>query len=157
MENAKTYLKYIFIGIIVFSLGVFAGYELLPAQVTIQTKEVEKIVEKIVEKKVVDTNKDTTETRKPDGTVIVITHETSKTTDDTTTQKKDDKVSESKTVKEYGTHWKTAVMYKQNLSDFNQDIKNFGVGVEYKVLGPVSVGGFGFLDKTVGVSIGLGF
>lgn len=147
--------------LIVFCFGVAAGYFTMPEKVTVKTEIIEKVVEKVVETKTEnrDIQQVTVEVEKPDGTKTKVTKFIDKTKTDLSlaSEKWSEKENRYEKVTEYGSKWKANVYYKTNVSSLGYDIKGFGVGVERKVLGPIHVGGQVYLDKSVGVNLGIGF
>jgi hypothetical protein len=149
--------KQIVIICVIALLGAFAaGRWSAPEKIKIQTVEVEK---KTNEKQVaVDDHKVTTitETDKPDGTKVKTTviADNSKTkvddksTDDTTKTmtKEVDKSSSKVTI---------SLLASMHLSSPGLPI--YGAAVTKPILGPLTVGIFGFQDSTAGVSVGLTF
>ena len=173
-------IKRILILIVAFVIGGLVGYYSMPEKVNIKTETIEKVVEKIVEKivevKVTDSNTNTKkntviiEEKKPDGTIITKTeikdvieeknHTEEKKEESKSIIKESEKIAKSETIKENFSKWKVNLMYgavkEGSLSPFN-DPRQVGVGLEYRILGPVFVGGYGFLNKNAGLSLGLNF
>jgi hypothetical protein len=178
----NSYVKWGLIAVVACGASFLAGRMSTPEKVT--TIEVVKWKEKIVEVEKIVTKKDTstkedrdiTTTTKekvnPDGskeveTVVVDKTKTDNTTSEATTKdtsKTSDKSSETSKTKivENTRKWhlsvlagttpgslKDAVLYQANPSN------KYGGHVEYKVIGDIYVGGFGFSDKSFGVSVGI--
>lgn len=154
-----------------FIIGGLVGYYSMPAKVTIKTEVVEKIVEKIVEVKVeskkenIAKNTIITKETKKDGTIIekteikdIINNET-KTEDKKESIKDSEKIAKSETIKENLSKWRGSIYYIPIQSGSIQayDIKNIGVGLDRQIIGPIYMGVQAYINKTIGLSIGLNF
>jgi hypothetical protein len=105
--------------------------------------------------------KDTSETTilevtQPDGTVTKTTKTkknviTTATKDVRTDSSRD---AEKTTVKEFEAGWAVRLLVATRL---NQSTLGYGVGVDHKIIGPITVGAWGLTDGTLGASIGLRF
>ena len=155
-------LSKIGIGLVVVATAVASGYYLAPTKVEEKEKIVyqDKIVEKIVYVK--KTNKKTNKTTirlvtiKPDGTKTVETKivdnselivDQSKQSDKTEVSSKTDE--KSKVVERDKESTIISAAYKLP--------GVYGAAIDKRLLGPVWVGGFGFIDGTFGLKLGLGF
>jgi len=143
-------------------IGVAIGRFSLPAKVVTKTETVE------VDKKLsqTDSNKQDhkivtiVETKKPDGTVTKTT-----TIKDDSTQQSNTKISEqdnkdSKSSKEvtYNTQrWSISALAVDRPANVSSAEIAYGAHVQYRILGPFTVGGMVLTDKTVGVSLGITF
>jgi len=146
----------VIISIVVIAAAFAFGRWSAPEHVKIQTVEVEKKTDD--KKVVVDDNKKTTitETDKPDGTktkVTVITDNKNsksedKSTDDTTktVSKEIDKSSSKVTI---------SMLAGASLTKLGTPI--YGGAISRPILGPITVGVFGFQNGVAGVSVGLTF
>lgn len=145
---------------IVWTLGAYGfGRWSAPDHVKIETKIVE------VEKKTTDTDtnrdkhKKTTvvETTKPDGTK----EKTTVITEDTDTERKthstDDIAKTSDTVKELSRASKVTLSALAGMNVTSAGLPVYGVSVSKPILGPITVGAFGFQNGLVGASLGLTF
>lgn len=132
--------------------GVGLGYALLPKKVEIKTVVVESKQSEAERNKHKETT--TTEVVKPDGTKETVT----KTTEDTSTQKtvtSDTRTEREKTVVYGGPPFGVRILAGTDFS-VGKSI-DYGVSVDKRVLGPITVGAFGFSGGVVGLSMGLQF
>lgn len=138
-------------------LGAFAcGRWLAPTKVITKTVE----VEKKTDDKTVDTNRDKlttiTETDKPDGTKVKTT-----TISDVTATKLEDKSTDdtlketSKEVDRDSAKVTVSLLAGVKLSGPSTPV--YGLAITKPILGPITVGLFGFQNGTVGGSVGLTF
>ena len=148
--------KWLVIGVVVL-LGAFAaGRWSAPEKVKIQTVT--------VEKKTDDKKSDTedhkkitvTETTKPDGTktkTTVITDDRNTKTEDKSTD--DTTKTMTKEVDKSTSKVTISMLAAENLS--SPSIPIYGVAITKPILGPLTVGIFGFQNSMAGVSVGLTF
>lgn len=147
--------KQIIIAFVVVTLGAYAfGRWSAPEKVITKTVEVEK---KTDDKKV-DTqdHKITTitETDKPDGTKV----KTTIIADAKTTQSDDKKTDDTTKTESKEIDRATAKVTLSLLAgvDFNNPTKpQYGISISKPILGPITVGVFGFQTGLVGASVGL--
>ncbi len=146
-------LKYKVIAVTVVAVGSFAaGRWMAPTKVETKVVEVEKIVTVKEEQKRKD--KKTVITKKPDGeTTTVITEITDTNTSNKTV---DLSLKSEQTKKEMSTS-KVTVSALAGFSLTNPSGLLYGVSISKPVLGPLTLGVFGFQDKRVGFSIGFTF
>lgn len=145
---------------VLFSIAALAtAYAFGRWQAPVKTVEVIKTVE--VEKKQTDTEKEkhekTTivETKLPDGTTkkeTIVTRDEN-TSRQTTIDKHKQSESE-KTVVNSSSRLNLSILAG---TQFPSQTLEYGFHASKEVIGPVSLGIFGFTDKTVGFSIGLSF
>lgn len=153
--------------VIVITSAFALGRYTVPTKVITETKIVE--VEKKTEDKKQDVEKntkkrtETTETVKPNGektTTTVVTEETNtdKKTDKISTT---DKTTDSESKKEVVSGQdKVTISLLGGVQLFNNNGINslvYGLGISKPVLGPITIGAFGFNDGRVGCSLGLTF
>lgn len=161
-------------GMIVTALliGVAFGRYTLPAKIVTKTETVtvEKEVIKNVETTSKDTNKDreliVTETVKPDGTKIIEKHYVNKD------QIKEDTTKVGTTTDVKSSDTKTSIVETNAKNDWNisalatkshtdddmfKGSLSYGVHVQRRILGPISIGAFGLTNRTAGISIGVSF
>lgn len=156
-------IKQLLIGLLILVLGVAAGRYAAPSKTITITQE--KIVEKVVEKKVFVKDSDTKVhkvtirivTVKPDGTKTIETKEYDNSEIEITqkgsveTDKQTDTSKSTSTTVEYKTQeWLIGPMVK--LQD-----PSYGIFADKRIIGPIYLGGFIFLDKTIGANIGVSF
>jgi hypothetical protein len=150
--------KYLIIGGVALGIAVLGfAFGRYSAPVKVVEKEKIKIVE--VEKKKVNEKKDVTTVvvTKPDGTTTTTTRDTSVTdsSTDTSTVATSEK---SKTTTYKKPNWVVAGLIGADVSNFSLKSKPiYGGSVSRKVLGPISVGGWGMSNGTFGASISLEF
>jgi hypothetical protein len=129
-------------------VGAAGAYGLMPKKVEIK--------EKIVQVKVSDTertrDRDVVRVRekRPDGTEVVRTEIKDRTTESSQTEERSE--SEKSKVVERGSGLAVYGLVKGPLG-----APEYGAMVSKKLLGPLSLGAFGFTDRTYGLSIGLEF
>ncbi len=135
--------------LIVLLAGVGLGYALMPKKVETKTVVVEAKQTEAERNKHKETT--TTEVVKPDGTKTTVTE----TKEDSNTQKttKEDTRSDS-TVVYRGPSIGVRVLAGTTFSDGNIDV---GVSVDRSLIGPITIGAFGFRSGVVGLSLGLQF
>ena len=107
------------------------------------TKEVVKSTDKVIDK---DVRTETTETKRPDGTVITTTVKNSTTRTEVKNQTNTTVGNQPK------LHVHALAGY-----DFSNKQPVYGAMVSRQLLGPVALGLFGMTNSVVGVSIGLEF
>lgn len=143
--------KYIIIGIAI--VAFIAGHYIAP-KTEIKTIEVEKKTEKTETERSKHKETTTVEVKKPDGT----TETTTKTVEDTNTEKTtktvDNKSKESDTI--FATP-KTQVYALAGVHASSLGSIDYGLGVSHQVLGPISVGVFGFKSGEFGGTVGIQF
>lgn len=150
----------IIIVVVALATAFAVGRYTVPEKVRIETKIVE------VEKKTTDKEKDKNEHKKT--TIVVVTkpdgtrESTTTITDDTNTNSKthstDDKSTTTEKTKEItaGTQ-KTTVLGLVGMNLTKAALPDYGLSVSKPILGPVSVGVFGFKSGIVGAGVGLSF
>lgn len=158
------------VGLVLLLVGAGLGRYASPAKVEIKTETVE--VEKIVEKKVYveDAKKKkankrqthTIETTKPDGTKTKETFDLDESTtfvethegETTELNKEHEAVNKSDKTVTNETKWQINALAG---ADIPRAVIVYGAQVEYRVLGPIFVGGFGLTSGVLGVSSGISF
>lgn len=131
------------IGVLLVLIGYAFGYYTLPEKVVTKTVTDVKTVT------VTQHDVETVVVNKPDGTTEtkIIDHSTD------TTKSEDTSVS-TKTIENGKPNWKVSVQG----STKHPELQYFyGAQVERRILGPIFVGAFGNVDKTVGLTVGLEF
>lgn len=133
------------LGILMIVAIFYAGRYTAPTKVETKTVTVEVEKTKVVEKKVI------VEKTNPDGSKTTVT------TVDTNTETQTDSTSNTTTVKE--NKKSTLNVYAMGGLDVTNPANGFIVGahVSKQLIGPISIGLFGFTNKTAGVSIGMSF
>lgn len=159
--SSRTKGLLIALGIITaFGFGRWSG----PEKVKIETKivEVEKKTDETQTKTDRDKHKDTTTTEviKPDGTKETTTH----TVEDTQTNRSTDRNSTMDTTKNTETSSETTyasarvTVLALGAADITElGNRDFGISISRPILGPITVGAFGFHSGIVGAGIGLTF
>lgn len=144
---------------ILLTLGAATAFALgrytVPTKIKVETKIVE------VEKKRTTTDKDTSKktltktTRKPDGTETTVTKvvEDSKTKRETN---KDTTTTAHQTTTKETSGGRTSVLALMAL-DLKTPTSAYGASINRMLVGPVTVGAFGFTNGTVGLGLGLTF
>jgi hypothetical protein len=151
----------------VVSISVALGIGLVVGRYSLPQKVVTKVQTVEVEKKTSDEHKlvadrtttTTQQVKKPDGTVMTttVTKNDVQTRDTTDILSVDSKKSDTeKTVTYSGSRWSMSVLAGKNVSSLSA-APTYGASVGYRLLGPVTVGGFGLTNGTVGLSLGLSF
>lgn len=141
--------------------GVAVGRFTLPAKVVTKehTVEVTKVVT-VTDKTVKDNSHvKTTETKKPDGTVVTVTETDKNVVTDTDTNKRalDDKVQDKeKTVTYDKGKFTLNVITAVNPIQPGQGLM-YGGSVTYRFFGPFNVGALGLSNGTMGASFGISF
>jgi hypothetical protein len=133
------------------ALGAALTYIYFPKTVTVtQTVIEEKIVHKI---QVVE--KVRVETKKPDGTTIVVTKDRIKA--ENTVSELDKRISEKVTLRETpsGPKYGLSIVAGSSLRDPGS--LHYGVQLEAKIMGPIWLSVFGLSDLSGGVGIGFKF
>lgn len=153
--------KELIIGGVILLMGIGIGRFTLPAKVVTQVKTIEVVKQVLVQ----DTSKadhsvsTTTETRKADGTVTIVTQR--KNDIDTKIDRKvatnTDKTSESTKTTEYDTRRLSLSVITAARPLSPSQGMSYGGSLQYRVLGPITGGILGLSDGTVGISIGLMF
>lgn len=150
MTKVRTYSVIAISVVVIAGAGYAAGRYTTPAKVVIETKEVIKVVE--VEKKAVDTVTTKKTITRPDGTKIEREKIVDKTVVDTKTNV--DSILDSKTtITSQDRDVFVGILIENPLAVQ----KNFGVMGTYRVLGPLTVGGFMYQNFSYGVTLGLSF
>lgn len=132
-------------GVIIIVIAFYCGKYAAPTKVETKVVTVEVEKTKVVEKKVI------VEKVNPDGSKTTVT------TVDTNTETQTDTNTNSTTIKE---NKKSSLnVYAMGGLDVSNPANGFIVGahVSKQLLGPVSIGLFGFTNKTTGVSVGFSF
>ena len=161
-------IKNTIIILVVLTVGAAIGRFSLPAKTIVKTQvqTVTKEVVKTVEIDKTDYYKNKvlieTTTTKPDGTIIkerefvdksVVVKDEEKNTTNTTNSST---TSNSTTEKIYNNNNASArVIVARNASHLSEDI--YGLQLEKKIIGPFTIGVLGLTDKTIGLSLGMGF
>lgn len=142
------------LSLLCFALGRYT----VPEKVKIETKIVEVEKKTKSDKKEVVRHRETTTTEvtRPDGTkekTIVVVEDT----ESKSTSKESDKITKKETDKKEvtrsGSPVTIAALAGVKLGSFT-DI-DYGVSVSKPILGPISIGAFGFTSRRLGVQIGL--
>ena len=146
MSTWKQYRIVVIVGLLLLIVGYGIGRYLQPAQIKIKKEEVIKEVEvvqkdiRIVEREII----------RPDGT-----KEKEKITEDKSQEstKKERDTKESTQVVNTKPDWRinglTALNNNRNIV--------YGLQVERRILGPISIGAWGVTDSTIGLSVGVEF
>ena len=149
-------IKYYISGLLILLATFAAGRLTAPEKIKTETKTV--TVE--VEKKVQDTNQKkntkTTEIVNKDGSKVI----TTTTTVDTDTKVKTniDQTTKSDTIKSEQKSSSSLIIEGLVSTNINNSTGlTYGAGVSNNLIGPVRIGGFGFTDGKVGVSLGIQF
>ena len=146
-------LKYkVLIGVLALATAYACGRWMSPTKIVTQIQTVE--IEKKTEDKQKDEHKKTIIVKKPDGTT------TTTITDDTKSQdqEKDDTTITQDEKKEVDySSAKTTVAMLARVSVSSVGLPTYGVLVSRPLLGPLTVGAFGFQDKSIGLALGLTF
>lgn len=140
-------IRNVFIVLVLMLLAYAGGRYLQPAEIQIQKEEIIKFKE-IVKKDVIVIRK---ETKLPDGTVIV---EETTTDKSTISSNKDIANKESTTVENVKSQWKVNALAGYDVRD--KDMV-YGLEVQKRFIGPVSLGAFGTNKQQIGISIGIEF
>ena len=132
------------IGILSFALGRYTG------RTTITTTD-----KKTDEVRNVDThqNEIITEVKKPDGTVTTIT---TINTNIESTDKKDTDTMSKTVVKTASAKTNISALIGTSTHDFFGP-PSYGISVNREVIGPITVGAFGLMNGTFGLSVGITF
>lgn len=145
-------LKVLAIGsIVLLCLGAAAGRYATPEKVIVKTVQ--------VEKKQIDKNehKDVIIDKRvnKDGSSETIT----KISDDSNTHITDKKETKSETIVNNPKNWNVSLLVSPVANDdiFPTGSLSYGVHVQRKILGPISVGAFGLTNRTYGLSVGVEF
>lgn len=150
-------------------LGGILGRFLAPSKVITKTvtQTVTQVQVKTVEVDKTDYYKNKvfteTTTTKPDGTVTKTREFIDKSTvvkDDQTntnsqTNSTTNSTTQTTTINSSGYKGSTKLLVARNLNNLSEDI--YGLEVDKKLLGPITVGAFGLTDKTLGLALGLNF
>jgi hypothetical protein len=143
-------------------LGLGVGYTLLvfafgrysstPAKVSTQVTEKQHDTQ--TEAKDVHTKKTVTETKRPDGTDTIVTTVDQNVIDDKKEQT-DTTIQSKQTV----VPPQTINISILGANDFSQGriLPTYGLSVTKPVLGPLTIGAFGLMNGTIGVSVGVNF
>lgn len=127
--------------IITLLVGVSVGRYSLPARVETRTVT--------VERQATSDHSTTTTTKRPDGTTTIVTHNDINTIDQTNSQ--------SSTVTERETQRWALNVTAAIRPAIGQYQPVYGLSVQYRLVGPFTVGAFGMLDGTLGASAGVRF
>lgn len=143
VSSLKKFGLFAVIALAFYSIGRFTG----PTKV--ETKEVQKIVYQ--ERQVKERERNTRETRLPDGTVIRETNSNVRVDTDRSTK--------SETSKETATtsrpNWRASGGYVPMIPGFQEP--RYSIGLERQVISEIYAGITVTSDKTVGLSISIGF
>lgn len=152
--SAKAWLIAIVVALVA---GLAIGRYSLPAKVVTEVKTVE------AEKKSTQTDRDRkvettiTETKASDGTET----KTTKIVDDSTTKRQTNTDTKTDTASRQETTSKGATLSLSALAGVNPfasiPTMRYGGHISREVLGPVTIGVWGFSDATFGLSVGLNF
>jgi hypothetical protein len=149
--------KYKIIAAVVLLLGAFAfGRFSAPEKVKIQTVEVEKKTEDKQAASHDDKVTTITQVQKPDGTkttTTVIADVKDVHVDD----KKTDDVTKTETKEIDRSSAKVTVSALMGVNITNPGVPMYGISISKPILGPITVGVFGFQNGLVGASVGLTF
>lgn len=146
MSKLKQYRNVAIVGLLLLVVGYGTGRYLQPAKIQIKKEEVIKEVE-VIKKDIRIVEREIT---RPDGT-----KEKERITEDKSQEstKKEKDTKESTLIANKKPDWRV-----NGLAALNND-RNivYGLHVERRILGPISVGAFGLTDTTVGLSVGIEF
>jgi hypothetical protein len=147
----KQYGAMIAVAVAAFSVGRFTG----PTK--IQIKEVEKTSTKQSQTTNQDKKQSRTikETRLPDGTVIKETRVDKETSTETKTKSASSKETSKEETRESRPSYRLGVIYWPNLKGVQLD--NYAVTLETRIVSELYAGVVAGLDKTIGLSVSLGF
>lgn len=134
--------------VLIFAVG---RYTVTPAKVSESLKETEQV--KQAEDKHIETKKTITETKKPDGSSTTVTVIDQKVEDEKET-KSALSLQEQQSVSPRKT-FNLSILGADNIHDTFKPV--YGLSLTKQVLGPVTVGAFGFQNGSVGISLGLNF
>jgi hypothetical protein len=140
--------KQILIGLVLLASGAALGYGLVPSKVEIREKIVtvkSSDTERTQDKEVVRVKE-----KRPDGTEVVRTELRTKTRENEKTRESTEK--ESEKIVTRGSGLSVYGLVRGPVGDLQ-----YGAMFTKKLLGPISVGAFGFTDKTFGLAVGLEF
>lgn len=157
--------SWLILSTVILILGLAIGRYSLPAR--IETKEVIKTitVEKKTDDKVTTKNNDkvlvTTVTKFPDGRIVTETKLVDKSTTTVVDNKKDNIDTKTEDSKESTTIYEVnryhlGLMAGKDITDLTK-APTFGIELDKKFIGPISLGVYGQTDKTLGLLIGLSF
>lgn len=134
---------------IFFAAGVIiAGCLLFPTKT--QVTQIDKVeVKKIEQQK--HTHRVVVIEEKPDGTKKTVIQENTDTTTDSNVQSS----VHNKTINEVGKKNSTRISVMTGVAPSQIDLFIYGVSVTKPILGPVSIGVWGFSNKTFGASVGI--
>jgi hypothetical protein len=122
----------------------------------VKTTEHVQEAEETAEKRQTHTKETTVETKKPDGTDTIVT-----TVDQTVGEQKQQQDDTTKDLQQTVTPPKknTVNISVLGANDFGKGLlaPTYGLSVTKEVLGPVTLGAFGLMNGTVGISVGLDF
>lgn len=145
------------VGVVATSFAV--GRWSVPAVKTVETQVIKNDKTKQDTEIDVNKHKDTTvtETVRPDGTKQVVTHTTEDTNKQTNTEKTDETntQTDSKTTEVSSTSKVTVSVLTATSTDLHGIV--YGGSVTKPVLGPITLGVFGFTSGVFGASVGLTF
>ena len=148
----KTEIVIISAGLVVaFAFGRYSAEQISTKTASTQVTDT-KQNQTISDKKKVTT----TETKKPDGTSQTVTQVDEDV--ETTIATKTDETSKSTVSSVPAARSKTNISIL-GANDFSRGllIPTYGISVNREVLGPVTVGAFGLMNGTIGVSVGVNF
>jgi hypothetical protein len=151
--------------------GLAIGRFTLPAkvvtktQIQIQTQEVVKVQTQYVQTK--DANKDyiRTETKQPDGTIVIKTEIVDKSITHTDDEKvtndmksSNTTVTQDKTITFAKNDWHISALASPSGDNklLNSSLA-YGAHVERRIIGPFYLGAFGLSNNTMGLSVGVSF
>lgn len=151
MKSIKSVALTLLVGVLCFSAGKFL------TSPKIETKEVEKIVYK--ESSTTKTNTDRTidkkETIKPDGTRIIETVSSTKRTTDNKTDKDAKSETSKSSTTESRPDWHITATYFPTM--YGHSERTYGLDIQRRIFSEVYLGASVTSQKTIGVSIGIGF
>jgi hypothetical protein len=146
--------------IIVSILAILTAFAVGRWSAPERVKTVTVTVEKKTDDKVtaIDDHKLTTitEVDKPNGTKIKKTV-ISDSRDTSIHNKSTDDISKTQTKEVDKSTSKLTASFLMGINLANPGLPNYGISITRPILGPITVGAFGFQNKTVGLSIGLTF
>lgn len=137
------------LGIGCFAAGALVGVLGKPAKIVTKTQTVyqDRVVEKKVEHEVVVQ----TETKKPDGTDVIQTKTVEDSGIDVNSQIK--AIQDIEKTVSYGRGLEIGLMGGVNATT---GTPAYGAYASKQILGPISVGGFGLSNGTIGLTLGIG-
>lgn len=144
MENLK---QYCVVGLICFSIGAGVVYKTMPAKIETKIEQVTKEVEVIKKDVIIVTEKIT----QKDGTII----EKTRTEDKSSSSSQKDTSLKSSNIVSNEKKWRVGA--SAGVKSIVDPVPVYGARVEYKILGPFSIGIYGSSRGEAGISLSFDF